>query len=182
MKTHELKTTAPHFEHVRSGAKRAEIRRDDRGFAVGDVLVLREYDAATDVYSGREVRATVVHVLAGYETLAPGFVMLSVEPQSSALATARAEAALAERGALLQEISRIASGLAASMPMNSVTAHVVEQLHALRNDLREYRARTTPATLSTDTLAAIAEARGLRVLTAERVAELEAFATKAEHG
>ncbi len=79
MKTHELKTTAPHFDHVRSGAKRAEIRRDDRGFAVGDVLVLREYDPASCSYSGREVIATVTHVLAGYEALAPGFVMLSIE-------------------------------------------------------------------------------------------------------
>jgi hypothetical protein len=42
MATHELKTVAPHFAHVQSGAKRAEIRKDDRGFAVGDVLVLRE--------------------------------------------------------------------------------------------------------------------------------------------
>lgn len=79
MKTHELKTVQPHFDHVRSGAKRAEIRRDDRGFAVGDVLVLREYDATTDSYSGREVEVRVTHVLAGYEALAPGFVMLSVE-------------------------------------------------------------------------------------------------------
>lgn len=44
MTTHELKTVQPHFAHVQSGAKRAEIRRDDRGFAVGDVLVLRELD------------------------------------------------------------------------------------------------------------------------------------------
>ena len=85
MKTHELKTVQPHFEHVRSGAKRAEIRRDDRGFAVSDVLVLKEYDPATDSYSGREVEVRVTHVLAGYEALAPGFVMLSIELRQPSL-------------------------------------------------------------------------------------------------
>lgn len=84
MKTHELKTTAPHFEHVRSGAKRAEIRRDDRGFAAGDVLVLKEYDPATDSYSGREVEVRVVHVLAGFEGLAAGYVALSIERSPTA--------------------------------------------------------------------------------------------------
>lgn len=160
MKTHELKTTQPHFEHVRSGVKRAEIRRDDRGFAVGDVLVLKEYDPATDSYSGREVEVRVTHVLAGYEALAPGFVMLSIEPQPSALATARAEAALAERAAI------------STLVGTWWTRHAYEIRAAID-------ARTTPATLSTDTLAAIAETRGLRVLTAERVAELEGAAKDA---
>ena len=85
MKTHELKTTAPHFEHVRSGVKRAEIRRNDRGFAVGDVLVLKEYDPASCSYSGREVEVRVVHVLAGFEGLAAGYVSLSIEPRQPSL-------------------------------------------------------------------------------------------------
>lgn len=85
MKTHELKTTQPHFERVRSGAKRAEIRRDDRGFAVGDVLVLREYDPATDSYSGRTVEVHVTHVLAGFEGLAAGFAALSFELRQPSL-------------------------------------------------------------------------------------------------
>jgi hypothetical protein len=79
VKRHELKTVAPHFEHVWFNMKRAEVRRDDRGFAVGDMLVLREYDAAAGVYSGREIEARVTHILAGYEALAPGYVMLSID-------------------------------------------------------------------------------------------------------
>jgi hypothetical protein len=80
MKTHELKTVQPHFAHVQSSAKRAEIRRDDRGFAVGDVLVLREYDPATDALTGRYVEVRVTHVLRGFEGLAEGWVSLSIEP------------------------------------------------------------------------------------------------------
>ena len=85
MKTHELKTVQPHFDHVRSGAKRAEIRRDDRGFAAGDVLVLKEYDPATDSYSGREVEVRVPPVYAGLEGLAAGFVILSIELRQPSL-------------------------------------------------------------------------------------------------
>lgn len=85
MKTHELKTVQPHFGHIHSGAKRAEIRRDDRGFAVGDVLVLKEYDPATDSYSGREVEVRVTHVLAGFEGLAAGYVALSIELRQPSL-------------------------------------------------------------------------------------------------
>lgn len=79
MNRHELKTVTPHFEHVWCNMKRAEIRRDDRRFAVGDVLVLREYDATAGIYSGREIEARVTHILAGYEALAPGYVMLSID-------------------------------------------------------------------------------------------------------
>lgn len=43
MKTHILKTHPDPFAAVLSGEKRHEIRVDDRGFAVGDVLELREW-------------------------------------------------------------------------------------------------------------------------------------------
>lgn len=47
---HDLKTAPEHFEAVWSGAKTAELRKDDRGFSVGDVLRLREWsiEAAQD--------------------------------------------------------------------------------------------------------------------------------------
>ena len=85
MKTHELKTVAPHFDHVCSGAKRAEIRKNDRGFAVGDVLVLREYDPTTGTYSGRRVEVRITHVLSGFDGLAPGYVALSFESPTMVL-------------------------------------------------------------------------------------------------
>lgn len=44
MKVHVLKTRAPWFDDVRRDEKTFEVRVDDgRGFAVGDVLVLREW-------------------------------------------------------------------------------------------------------------------------------------------
>lgn len=85
MRTHELKTVPPHFGDVERGAKRVEVRLDDRGFAVGDVLILREYDPASGEYTGRVCEVLVTHILAGFVGLAPGYVALSLEPRQRSL-------------------------------------------------------------------------------------------------
>lgn len=45
-RVHELKTWPEPFERLWAGDKRHEVRKDDRGYAVGDLLILREYDPA----------------------------------------------------------------------------------------------------------------------------------------
>ena len=44
MRKHELKCWPEPFAALSDGRKRFEVRQDDRGFAVGDVLVLHEWD------------------------------------------------------------------------------------------------------------------------------------------
>ncbi|MET0410404.1 MAG: ASCH/PUA domain-containing protein [Polyangiaceae bacterium] len=63
MATHELKTWPGPFEATWVGSKTFELRKADRPFAVGDTLVLREYDPETSEYSGRLVEALVTYVL-----------------------------------------------------------------------------------------------------------------------
>jgi len=41
---HELKIAPPYFQAVVEGRKNFEIRYNDRGFLVGDTVILKEYD------------------------------------------------------------------------------------------------------------------------------------------
>jgi hypothetical protein len=75
---HTLKAWPEQFWDVRKGIKTAELRRDDRGFAVGDAIDLREGDPIYQTYSGQQCLRVVTHILRGCEFgLQPGFVMLS---------------------------------------------------------------------------------------------------------
>lgn len=71
MTTHHLKTLPPYFQAVMAGLKTAELRKDDRDFQVGDILVLEEWDGV-----GRELTRVVTHIVRGGEWL--GYVMLSM--------------------------------------------------------------------------------------------------------
>jgi len=90
---HDLKTWPAPFAAVLSGAKRHEIRKADRPFAVGDVLLLREWDptlaptlsgipfAAPRGYTGRSLRVRVTYITRGGEWGIPeGMCVMSIEP------------------------------------------------------------------------------------------------------
>jgi hypothetical protein len=63
MQRHELKTWPTYFAAVRSGQKRFEIRKNDREFAVGDVLALREFDPEQDQYTGQVEERQITFLL-----------------------------------------------------------------------------------------------------------------------
>jgi ASC-1-like (ASCH) protein len=48
MKIHELKILPQYFNDVQDGSKNFEIRKNDRGFAVGDKIILKEYIQSTE--------------------------------------------------------------------------------------------------------------------------------------
>lgn len=77
--SHELKILPEFFNAVISGHKKAEIRKADRLFSIGDELWLREW-TTQDGYTGRNIYRVITHItdLSGY---APGYVMLSIEPE-----------------------------------------------------------------------------------------------------
>lgn len=74
---HVLKSWPAHFAAVASGRKTWEVRRDDRGFAVGDTLLLRRYNLPTKTYTGEEITMLVTYLSALPEV--PGFVGMTVE-------------------------------------------------------------------------------------------------------
>lgn len=67
MRTHELKTWTQYFRAILSGEKTFELRKNDRDFRVGDVLVLREFDPIVLGYTGRSVTRNVTYVLHGID-------------------------------------------------------------------------------------------------------------------
>lgn len=77
-RVHELKTVPPWFGMVFHGEKTAELRKNDRGFAVGDRLRLREYRPDSWDYSGSEVLAEITSMVTDADGpwLAEGHCML----------------------------------------------------------------------------------------------------------
>lgn len=74
---HELKTWPEFFQAVWDGDKTFELRKDDRPYAVGDLLVLREFDPSgvtvdpetqcesPGAYTERSLLRRVTYVLRG---------------------------------------------------------------------------------------------------------------------
>ncbi|OJX55531.1 MAG: hypothetical protein BGO88_04775 [Flavobacterium sp. 38-13] len=80
MKTHELKIWNEHFEDIWNGVKKFELRKDDRGFQVGDELCLKEFNPETQKYTGSVQHKTVSHILKGGQFgLKKGYVIMSLE-------------------------------------------------------------------------------------------------------
>lgn len=77
---HDLKTWPDAFERMRTGAKKAEFRKDDRGFKVGDTLELREWDPETSEYTGKTLVRIVTDIAVsngGRFGIPEGYVMMS---------------------------------------------------------------------------------------------------------
>ena len=84
MTRHTLKCWPGPLADIISGFKRVEIRLNDRGYQVGDILELKSYDPVFKRYlEGDECMAgsaevTVTHIQEGFGLL-PGHVALSIE-------------------------------------------------------------------------------------------------------
>ena len=74
-KARKLKILPQYFEEVANGNKRAELKFNDRGFKVGDVYDLEEFDGKT--YTGRAITIRITHILEGFEGLQKGWCMFS---------------------------------------------------------------------------------------------------------
>lgn len=90
MKVHELRSWPEYFAPVWEGVKTVEIRQDDRGFSIGDLIWLREWDPKIEVtppiapdddrrYTGRDLLVRVRHITYDHPGLVKSYVALSVE-------------------------------------------------------------------------------------------------------
>jgi hypothetical protein len=75
MNIHELKTRETFFRAIVEREKRFEIRKNDRGFMVADLLVLREWTGTR--YTASVMTAKVVY-MTDFEQQ-PGFVVMGID-------------------------------------------------------------------------------------------------------
>jgi hypothetical protein len=80
---HSLKTLSPYFEDVCSGKKDFEIRKNDRDYKTGDLLILRHYvigkDGTEGQFTGPIVTRKIKYILKGGNFgLADGYVILGL--------------------------------------------------------------------------------------------------------
>ena len=79
----------PHlFQAMLDGVKTHDLRKDDRNYQVGDVILHREYDIARGAYTGREQQVEVTYITGRNEgqspcavssvVLDPEYVILSI--------------------------------------------------------------------------------------------------------
>ncbi len=75
--THELKILPEYFNDVATGKKNFEIRKDDRDpkYAVGDWLILKEYDGKK--YTGKTVLVVIKYIYRG-EFCKDGYCVLGI--------------------------------------------------------------------------------------------------------
>ena len=84
--THYLKTWPEFFQAMKSGKKTFEIRKNDRDFNVGDMLILQEYGPSLQVYTGNEITVEVTYTLDVLPFVPEGYVCMSVALEKGELA------------------------------------------------------------------------------------------------
>lgn len=84
---HIVKSWGMFFEDILSGERTSDIRLNDRRYAVGDTMLLQEYDPVTSSYTGREQRVEITYLQCNKsnpcaisrEALRDDYVVLSIK-------------------------------------------------------------------------------------------------------
>lgn len=74
---HYLKILPKYFMDIESGIKTFEIRCNDRGYKVGDILHLQEYCGGE--YTGRVIEKEICYMIDSQEYCKEGFVVLGLK-------------------------------------------------------------------------------------------------------
>lgn len=76
---HRLRCWPPQFEAMKRGEKLFDLRRDDRNFQVGDILIQEEY-TPDNGYTGDICCFVVTYKLIDFAGIEPGFCIMGCHP------------------------------------------------------------------------------------------------------
>lgn len=77
---HDVKCWPEFFEPMIKCFKKFEVRKNDRGYKVGDKLIIREFRPLDQTYTGRAMTMSVEYILEGGNFgLKPGHVIMCGE-------------------------------------------------------------------------------------------------------
>ena len=124
--THVLKTWPQYFNAIIDGRKTFECRKNDRPFAVGDVLHLLEWDPETQEYTGRSMDRRITYILDGKCT-PPGLCVMSIVAEHVPPPTEATE----------EEIDRVVKAMIAADRYTSERFPVRDMARAAIRALRE---------------------------------------------
>ena len=77
VKTHEVKLASMSYDDVASGKRTFELRKNDRGYKVGDILHMLEFKNGK--HTGRTIKANIVYMLEEYTGLVEDYCILGIK-------------------------------------------------------------------------------------------------------
>jgi hypothetical protein len=59
---HDVKSWSHFFQAIKSGAKVHDLRKNDRNYNIGDIMLFREYDFVGGKYTGNTLEAVITYI------------------------------------------------------------------------------------------------------------------------
>lgn len=84
---HDVKSWGMFYQDIKTGERTSDIRKNDRRYAVGDVMNLKEYDPVTATYTGDSQKVKITYLQCNKsnpcaisrEALSDDYVVLSIK-------------------------------------------------------------------------------------------------------
>lgn len=76
---HTLKCIQPYFNEIWLGKKKAELRKNDRNFKLGDIVYLQEYNKETNTFKKYQLKVRITNIVENFEGIELGYCMFSFD-------------------------------------------------------------------------------------------------------
>jgi len=80
--THRVKTNSTHFQHLKEGQKKFDVRFDDKDYKLEDTLIFEEYKcpaSGSPTPSGESVEFKIIYILRRFKGLELGYIIIGLD-------------------------------------------------------------------------------------------------------